>query len=76
MFMQLLKQRKTIVDEQIDTIQESTAQEIDRALKELDLAVRTLELNNNKPEVVYKHCMSARFTLKNLALDLKTDARI
>jgi hypothetical protein len=42
MFMQLLKQRKTIVDEQIDTIQESTAQEIDRALKELDLAVRTL----------------------------------
>lgn len=70
------RQHRTITDEQIDSIQESVAQEIDRVLKCLDLSARTLELNDNKPEVAYRNIMQARFTLKNLVSDLKLDTRI
>lgn len=60
---------KTPVDTQIDSIQ-------DRAIKELDLAVRTLELNDCKPQLVYYHTMNARYELKNLVSDLKLDTRL
>lgn len=67
---------KTAVDEQIDTIQDGVVKEVNRVIKELDLAIRTLELNDCRPKLSYDHCQSARYILKNLVSDLRLDTRL
>lgn len=67
---------KTAVDEQIDDIQTSVIREVNSAIRQLDLAIRTMELNDCRPKLSYDHVRETKFILKNLVSDLKLDTRL
>lgn len=52
------------------------ADEIDRAVREINMSLGTMEWNGKKPETCYRHDNNAKFILKNLASDLRADARL
>jgi hypothetical protein len=69
-------QVKTPVDNQIDEMQKSVIREVNSAIRQLDLAIRTMELNDCRPKLSYDHAREAKFILKNLVSDLKLDTRL
>lgn len=73
---EILKSKKTETDEQIDEMQLGVADEVNSAIRDIDMALSTLELNGSKPEVAYRHLKAAKWKLKNLVLDLEKDTRL
>lgn len=80
--MKILKmfKRKTKVDEQIDTMQLSIADELGRIDRLLQAVVNTI--GNHKVLVdsdiasILNNTQHAKYLLKNLASELKSDARL
>ena len=70
------RQHRTIVDEQIDDIQKSVLQEARSILEDIRKCLRVCDLNDGKPEVIYRTLMDAKFKTENLVSDLNTDTRI
>lgn len=77
--LQMFK-RKTKVDEQIDTIQLSIADELGRIDRLLQAVVNTADnrrlLVDSDIASILNNTQHARYLLKNLASDLKSDARL
>ena len=75
-----VKSNKTKVDEQIDTMQLSVANELDKVDRFLKAIVDTVDnrrlLVDSDIISILNNTQHARFILKNLASDLKSDARL
>lgn len=69
------RKHRVIVDKPINDKLEEYIQSLTQMRKELDLSARTLELNDNKPEIAYRHVMLVRFGIENLVYDLKQYTR-
>lgn len=75
-----VKSNKTKVDEQIDTMQLSVANELDKVDRFLKAIVDTVDnrrlLVDSDIASILNNTQHARYLLKNLASDLKSDARL
>ena len=75
-----IKQKKTSVDEQIDNIQISIAEELSRIERLLRSSIETIGTHKRLTEAetisVLNNVQHARYLIKNLASDLKRDARL
>ena len=75
-----VKSNKTKVDEQIDTMQLSVAHELDKVDRLLKAIVDTVDnrrlLVDSDIASILNNTQHARYLLKNLASDLKSDARL
>lgn len=75
-----IKSNKTKVDEQIDTMQLSVAHELDRISRLQNQALKIIdnakEITKEELASIYNNIQHANFITKNLASDLKSDARL